>query len=47
MRITYEGRELALVRWGPPSSQKALFDAAARRADKRRAKGRTLILSRY
>ncbi len=26
------------MRWGPPSSQKALFDAAARRADKQRAK---------
>ncbi|MFG1399805.1 SOS response-associated peptidase [Roseixanthobacter pseudopolyaromaticivorans] len=32
-------RELAMVRWGMPSSKKALFDAATRRADKLRAKG--------
>ena len=40
VRNTPEGRELALVRWGLPSSQKALYDAAARRADKLRAKGK-------
>ena len=33
-------RELALVRWGLPSSSKALFDAASKRADKLRAKGK-------
>jgi putative SOS response-associated peptidase YedK len=32
-------RELALARWGMPSSKKALFDAASSRADKLRAKG--------
>jgi putative SOS response-associated peptidase YedK len=33
-------RELAMVRWGMPSSKKALLDAATKRADKLRAKGR-------
>jgi len=33
-------RVLALARWGMPSSKKALFDAAAKRADKLRAKGK-------
>lgn len=33
-------RELVLARWGLPSSKKALFDAATKRADKLRAKGR-------
>jgi putative SOS response-associated peptidase YedK len=32
-------RELAMVRWGMPSSKKAIFDAARKRADKLRAKG--------
>lgn len=32
--------ELAMVRWGMPSSRKALMDAAAKRADKLRSKGR-------
>ncbi|MBD3836780.1 SOS response-associated peptidase family protein, partial [Brevundimonas sp.] len=32
-------RELAMARWGMPSSRKALFDAASSRADKLRAKG--------
>ncbi|KQN73588.1 SOS response-associated peptidase family protein [Devosia sp. Leaf64] len=40
VRNTPEGRELAMVRWGLPSSQKALFDAASRRADKLREKGK-------
>lgn len=40
VRNTVEGRELALVRWGMPSSEKALFDAATKRADKLRAKGK-------
>ena len=34
-----EGRELVFARWGMPSSQKALYDAAVKRADKLRAKG--------
>jgi putative SOS response-associated peptidase YedK len=33
-------RELVLTRWGMPSSKKALLDAATRRADKLRAKGK-------
>ena len=40
VRNTPEGRELAMVRWGLPSSQKALYDAASRRADKLREKGK-------
>ena len=31
-------RELCLMRWGMPSSQKALLDAATKRAEKSRAK---------
>ena len=42
VRSTAEGRELAMARWGMPSSQQALFDAASRRADKLRAKGRAV-----
>jgi len=34
------GRELTMARWGMPSSKKALLDAAERRADKLRAKGK-------
>ncbi len=34
------GRELANVRWGMPSSKKAIFDNATKRADKLRAKGK-------
>jgi len=33
-------RELAMARWGMPSSKKAQLDAATRRADKLRAKGK-------
>ena len=33
-------RQLAMVRWGLPSSSKAIFDAASKRADKLRAKGK-------
>ncbi|NTH50464.1 SOS response-associated peptidase [Agrobacterium rhizogenes] len=40
VRNTDAGRELALVRWGLPSSQKALLDNASKRADKLRAKGK-------
>lgn len=36
------GRELAMVRWGMPSSRKALLDAATKRADKLRAKGQAV-----
>lgn len=32
-------RELAMARWGMPSSQQAVFEAAKRRADRLRAKG--------
>jgi putative SOS response-associated peptidase YedK len=32
-------RELAMARWGMPSSKKAILDAATKRADKLRAKG--------
>lgn len=35
-------RELAMVRWGMPSSRKAILDAATKRADKLRAKGRAV-----
>ncbi len=35
-------REMRDMRWGMPSSRKALMDAAAKRADKLRAKGRTV-----
>lgn len=34
------GLELAMARWGMPSSRKALLDAATKRADRLRAKGR-------
>jgi putative SOS response-associated peptidase YedK len=40
VRNAGEGRELATVRWGLPSSQKAQLDAASKRADKLRAKGK-------
>lgn len=33
-------RELAMVRWGMPSSRKAIFDAATKRADKLRSKAK-------
>src|ERR1700760_3438015 len=33
-------RELAMARWGMPSSQKALFDATKKRAEKLEAKGK-------
>src|ERR1700736_3467847 len=35
-------RELAMLRWGMPSSQKAQLDAATKRADKLRANGKTV-----
>jgi putative SOS response-associated peptidase YedK len=35
-------RELAMARWGMPSSRKAQLDAATKRADKLRAKGKVV-----
>lgn len=40
VRSTPGCRELARVRWGMPSSQRALLEAATKRADKLRAKGK-------
>lgn len=40
VRNTTAGRELAMVRWGMPSSAKAQFDAASKRADRLRARGK-------
>jgi hypothetical protein len=40
VRNNEDRRELAMVRWGMPSSSKALFDAASKRADKLRAKAK-------
>ncbi|NTI86059.1 SOS response-associated peptidase [Agrobacterium rhizogenes] len=40
VRNTTAGREIAKVRWGLPSSKEALFEAAKKRADKLRAKGK-------
>ncbi|MGV9009981.1 SOS response-associated peptidase family protein [Brevundimonas sp.] len=38
--------ELAMARWGMPSSRKALFDAATRRAEKLRSKGKAVDFPR-
>ncbi len=40
VRNINDGRELVWVRWGMPSSQQAIFQAASKRADKLRAKGK-------
>jgi putative SOS response-associated peptidase YedK len=40
VRNAESGRELALERWGMPSSSKALMDATAKRAAKLEAKGK-------
>lgn len=40
VRNTSAGRELAMVRWGMPSSRQALFQAASKRAKKLRQKGK-------
>lgn len=40
VRNSEQGRVLARARWGLPSSRKALMDAASKRADKLRAKGK-------
>ena len=42
VRNSAAGRELAMTRWGMPSSQKALMDATKKRAEKLRAKGKTV-----
>ncbi|MDV2967090.1 SOS response-associated peptidase [Nitratireductor aquimarinus] len=43
VRVGADGeRELVRVRWGLPSSSQALYKAASRRADKLRAKGKTV-----
>ncbi|MBX5238606.1 SOS response-associated peptidase [Rhizobium sp. NLR22b] len=42
VRNTPAGRELANVRWGLPSSSKALFDATTKRADGLRKKGKAV-----
>jgi len=43
IRTAADGRrELAMARWGMPSSRKALLDSATRRADKLRAKGKAV-----
>lgn len=36
------GRELTRVRWGMPSSQQAIYQAATKRADRLRAKGKNV-----
>jgi putative SOS response-associated peptidase YedK len=40
VRHSEDGMELAMARWGMPSSRKALLDSATKRADKLRAKGK-------
>lgn len=40
VRNTPEGRELAMARWGMPSSKQALFEATKKRAEKLEAKGK-------
>ena len=39
VHLAGDDRTLSIYRWGMPSSKKALFDAASKRADKLRAKG--------
>lgn len=45
VRNTPDGRELAMVRWGMPSSKQAIYQAATRRADKLDAKGKEVDFS--
>jgi putative SOS response-associated peptidase YedK len=40
-------RELALARWGMPSSKKMIFDNATKRADKLRAKGGEIDFQKF
>ena len=42
VRNAIDGREIVTARWGMPSSQKALMDAAKRRTAKLEAKGKTV-----
>ncbi|MDA9477894.1 hypothetical protein XI03_26125 [Bradyrhizobium sp. CCBAU 65884] len=42
VRTGADGRELALARWGMPSSSKALMDATKKRAEKLQAKGKAV-----
>ena len=42
VRNTPAGRELALARWGMPSSKQALFEATMKRAEKLEAKGKAV-----
>jgi putative SOS response-associated peptidase YedK len=42
VRNGVSGREIAMSRWGMPSSQKALMDATRKRAQKLQAKGMTV-----
>ena len=44
VRNTAAGRELALARWGMPSSQRAIAEAASKRARALQAKGRSVDL---
>jgi putative SOS response-associated peptidase YedK len=45
VRNTPEGRELAMARWGMPSSKQALFEATKKRAEKLGAKGKPVDFS--
>jgi putative SOS response-associated peptidase YedK len=42
VRNAADGREIAMARWGMPSSQRALIDATKKRAQKLEAKGKTV-----
>jgi putative SOS response-associated peptidase YedK len=42
VRNAPEGREVAMARWGMPSSQRALMDATKKRAEKLQAKGKVV-----
>lgn len=42
VRNAADGREIAMARWGMPSSQRALMDATKKRAEKLEAKGKTV-----
>ena len=44
VRNAADGREIAMARWGMPSSQRALIDATKKRAHKLEAKGKTALL---
>jgi putative SOS response-associated peptidase YedK len=42
VRNAADGREIAMARWGMPSSQRALMDSTKKRAEKLQAKGKTV-----